>query len=152
LKIKALLVLGCVASVQVGAAGMLEPVTVRIPAGRFQMGSVKGEPGREGDEAQRHAVRIPRAFGLSKYEVTEKEWGACFADGACVAARDPRRDAFPVTDVRWSKAQAYVSWLSPRTGKRYRLPTEAEWEYAARAGSSGPACHRRDAEAAAGPV
>lgn len=112
-----------------------QPAMVRIPAGSFEMGSVRGEPGREGDEAPRHTVRIGRAFYVSKYEITEAEWDACAADKACVPIRQRLGAAYPVTEIRWDEAQAYLSWLSARTGKTYRFLTEAEWEYAARAGS-----------------
>lgn len=112
-----------------------EPEMVRIPAGSFDMGSARGEPGREGDEAPRHTVRIKQPFHVSKYEITEAQWDACVADKACVPIRQRRGAAYPVTDIRWEDAQAYLDWLTARTGKTYRFLTEAEWEYVARAGT-----------------
>jgi formylglycine-generating enzyme required for sulfatase activity len=113
------------------------PTMVVIPAGRFDMGSPANEADRTAGEGPRHAVSIARPFALSRTEVTFEAWDACAAAGACPKAVDGwGRGAMPVVDVSWDGAQNYVAWLSQRTGKPYRLPTEAEWEYAARAGTT----------------
>ncbi len=110
---------------------------VVIPAGSFTMGSPRSEPDHRGDEGPQHSVRIPRPFALGKYEVTFAEWDACVSVGA---AKDWGwgRDNRPVINVNWDDAKAYVQWLSRKTGEEYRLPSEAEWEYAARAGTKTP--------------
>jgi len=113
------------------------PEMVLIPAGEFTMGSPTSEMYR-GAETQ-HRVTIP-AFALSKYEITFDEWDVCVADGGCGDYRPEDngwgRGKNPVINVSWSDAQAYAEWLSRKSGKPYRLPSEAEWEYAARAGTS----------------
>lgn len=112
------------------------PEMVNIPAGEFQMGSPEGE-GRENEHPQ-HKVTISEPFVLGKYEVTFAEWDACVAAGSCDHTPDDRswgRGDRPVMDVSWNDAQQYCGWLSETTGRLYRLPSEAEWEYAARAGS-----------------
>lgn len=117
------------------------PEMVIVPGGSFVMGSPPSEPGRHSDEGPQHTVKV-RSFAVGKYEVTFAEWDACVAAGGCNGYR-PNDNGWghgnrPVINVSWQDAQAYVSWLSAATGKRYRLLTEAEWEYAARAGSSTP--------------
>jgi formylglycine-generating enzyme required for sulfatase activity len=112
---------------------------VVIPSGRFTIGSPANEPGRDSDEAQR-SVQVAR-FAAGLYEVTFAEWDACAADGGCKSNPRPSdagwgRGRRPVMNVSWNDAQEYVAWLSRRTGQAYRLLTEAEWEYAARAGTS----------------
>lgn len=115
----------------------LEPEMVVIPEGRFQMGCVSGKDYCYSDERPVHAVRID-SFALSKYEVIFEEYDA-FTDATGRERVDDvgsGRGRRPVFNVSWHDAVAYTQWLSSKTGKTYRLPSEAEWEYAARAGST----------------
>ncbi len=112
------------------------PEMVRIPGGTFRMGDLSGEG--SSDEKPAHEVTI-RPFWAGKYEVTFAEWDACVAAGGCSHQPDDRswgRGRRPVMNVSWNDAQEYVRWLSQTTDRRYRLLSEAEWEYAARAGTS----------------
>ena len=112
-----------------------EPEMVRIPAGKFMMGSPTSEKDRYSGEGPQREVIIA-AFEMGKYEVTFDEYDA-FAKATIRKLSDDEgwgRGKRPVINVSWNDAQAYVQWLSGQTGKQYRLPTEAEWEYAARAG------------------
>lgn len=112
------------------------PQMVVVPAGQFMMGSPTNEKYR-GTELQ-HPVTIAAPFAVSKFEITFAEWDACVAAGGCNGYKPTTawgRGRQPVNDVSWVDAQAYAAWLSKTTGKRYRLLSEAEWEYAARAGS-----------------
>jgi len=112
-----------------------EPEMVLIPAGSFLMGSPAGEADRDADEGPQHQVQVP-AFALGKYEVSFDQWDACVSAGGCTqkpADQGWGRGTRPVINVSWDDAQQYVGWLSRQTGKTWRLPTEAEWEYAARA-------------------
>jgi formylglycine-generating enzyme required for sulfatase activity len=102
-----------------------EPEMVAIPGGEFVMGS-NDDP----SEKPPHQVAV-KPFFLAKFPVTVGEWRQCHAAGAC-AYDAPGEDALPVTNVSWLDAQNYATWLSGATQKEYRLPTEAEWEYAAR--------------------
>ena len=115
------------------------PKMVVIPSVRFTMGSSKGEVGHEDDERPLHRVRIDYRFAVGVYEVTFAEWYACLDAGGCGnhIPDDMRwgRGNRPVINVSWDDAQSYVSWLSARTGKTYRLLSESEWEYVARAGT-----------------
>ena len=117
------------------------PTLVVIPAGTFCMGSPESEEGYSRDEGPRHEVTL-RSFALGVSEVTFDEWDACFRGGGCGTRRPSDRGwgrgARPVINVSWDDAQAYVSWLSAETGEPYRLPSESEWEYAARAGTTTP--------------
>ena len=111
------------------------PEMVTIPAGRFRMGCVSGK-GCSNAEKPVHEVTIA-AFALSKYEVTFVEYDR-FTDATGRQRVDDEgwgRGRRPVIRVFWGDAVAYTEWLSEKTGERYRLPSEAEWEYAARAGS-----------------
>ena len=115
------------------------PEMVVIRAGSFMMGSPTSEPGRWEGEGPQHRVRIPQTFALGKYEVTFAEWDACMKTGGCkhrLGDEGWGRGNQPVIDVDWDDAKAYVRWLSQKTGQAYRLPSEAEWEYATRAGTT----------------
>jgi formylglycine-generating enzyme required for sulfatase activity len=116
------------------------PEMVVVPAGEFTMGSPNTEMYR-GSEPQ-HRVSFAKPFALGKYEVTFDEWQACVADGGCGGfTPDDQgwgKGKHPVVAVSWDDAKAYVTWLSRKTGKHYRLPSESEWEYAARAGATTP--------------
>ena len=112
------------------------PEMVVIPAGSFTMGSPQAEPGRQLTEGPQHDVTIAKAFAVSKFEVTFAEWDACAAHGDCIPHVDDRgwgRGPQPLISVSWDDVQRYVTWLSKTTGKTYRLLSEAEYEYAARA-------------------
>ena len=110
------------------------PEMVAVPAGSFMMGSPEAAA-----EMPIHRVTIAEPLAVGKYEVTFAEWDACVADGGCYGHRpDDKgwgRENRPVMNVSWNHAQTYVMWLSENTGKTYRLLSEAEWEYVARAGS-----------------
>jgi formylglycine-generating enzyme required for sulfatase activity len=114
------------------------PRMVVIPAGEFTMGS---PPSEQGAEAQ-HRVTIAKPFAVSKFEITFDEWDACTEEGGCRGYRPDDegwgRGKHPVMNVSWEDAKAYVDWLSRKTGQPYRLLSEAEWEYAARAGTTTP--------------
>ena len=117
-----------------GGAG---PDMVVIPAGRFEMGCVAG--GCRSDERPVHTVMFSRPFAISKHEVTFAQWDACVAAGGCGIYR-PDDNAWgrgnrPVINVNLRDIESYLNWLSRETDERYRLPSEAEWEYAARGGS-----------------
>ena len=116
------------------------PEMVVVPAGEFMMGSPPSEEGRGNSEGPVHRVTIAEPFAVGKYEVTFEEWDACVSGGGCGGHRPDDegwgRGRQPVINVSWEDAQAYVDWLSRKTGEDYRLLSEAEWEYAARAGTT----------------
>ena len=106
---------------------------VVLPADNFQMGCVSAQ-GCFDRELPLHVVNIPRAFAVSKYEVTFEDYDR-FNNQNLVGDGGWGRGRRPVINVSWNDAQEYVAWLSRETGESYRLLSEAEWEYAARAGS-----------------
>lgn len=118
------------------------PALVVIPAGSFRMGAVNG--GGDTDEKPVHQVTFAKPFAIGKLEITFAEFDRfCDATGR-EKPKDGRRwipfsnwgrENRPVINVSWDDAVAYTAWLSEQTGKRYRLPSESEWEYAAKAGS-----------------
>jgi formylglycine-generating enzyme required for sulfatase activity len=117
------------------------PEMVILPPGEFTMGSPESEAKRGSDEGPQHKVTIAYPFAAGKYEVTFAEWDACVAAGGC--DHRPKDEGWgrgkrPVINVSWNDAQQYTKWLSQKTGQAYRLLSEAEWEYAARAGTSTP--------------
>ena len=112
---------------------------VVVPAGSFLMGSPGDETDRERDEGPQRLVSFPRSFLVSKFEVTFDAWDACVADRVCSNRPNDEgwgRGRRPVINVSWHDTQVFVSWLSKRTWRPYRLLTEAEWEYTARAGTT----------------
>jgi formylglycine-generating enzyme required for sulfatase activity len=106
----------------------LEPDMIHVQGGTFSMGSID-----DPSERPVHSVTVA-TFWLAKFPVTVKEWKLCLEQAACSLMPSGEDDA-PVTNVSWTDAQQYVTWLSGLTGKKYRLPSEAEWEFAARGGS-----------------
>ncbi len=118
------------------------PEMVVIPAGEFDMGSNDAPM-----EKPIRRVIIAQPIAIGRREITFAEWDQCVAAGACKYRPDDRgwgRGDHPVVDVSWDDAKAYLDWLSQKTGQRYRLPTEAEWEYAARGGTTSPFWWGRD--------
>jgi formylglycine-generating enzyme required for sulfatase activity len=110
------------------------PTLVYLFPGSFVMGSDSSDP----SEKPAHHVTLRTPFAIGKYEVTVKEWNACVEAGACQRVgqyASPTPQA-PIRDVSWDDARQYLKWLSTSSGKPYRLPSEAEWEYAARGGTS----------------
>ncbi|MBP2302850.1 formylglycine-generating enzyme family protein [Azospirillum picis] len=135
------------------------PVLVVVPAGQFVRGSPPTEEGHFPEESPQRTVSIPRPLAIGRYPVTRAEYGRFIEDSGyqpktrCYGYagetelkkrwhfswHDPgfgQTDRDPAVCIGWYDAKAYAAWLSSRTGERYRLPTEAEWEYAARAGTS----------------
>jgi formylglycine-generating enzyme required for sulfatase activity len=118
------------------------PEMIVVPAGELMMGSPTTEEGRYDDEGPQHRVTIGHPFAVSKFDVTFADWDACVSVGGCVKVEVRASDADwgsskqPVIYVSWDDAKAYAAWLSMMTGKTYRLLSEAEWEYAERAGTT----------------
>ena len=119
-------------------SGQEGPLMVEVPPGAFTMGAPEDES-HSSIEGPQHRVTISRPFAVGVYEVTFAEWDACVAGGGCEGYRPDDngwgRGDRPVINVSWEDAQRYVSWLSTQSGAAYRLLSESEWEYVARAGS-----------------
>jgi len=111
------------------------PELAIIPPGSFIM----GKDGRHKNERPAHKVTIDKAYAIGLFEVSFDEWQACFDDGACGKTLPDDhhwgRGNRPVINITWFDTKSYLAWLSDKTGKTYRLPSESEWEYAARAGT-----------------
>ena len=105
-----------------------EPAMISISGGTFRMGS-----GEDASEAPIHPVTV-RPFLIAKYPVTVRQWETCVAAKACLHVADGADDA-PISNVSWTDAQQFIAWLSQTSGRRYRLPSEAECEFAARGGT-----------------
>src|SRR5215471_10347834 len=118
------------------------PEMVVVPAGSFTMGSPDSEEERIEEEGPQHRVTFGKAFGVGTFAVTFEEWDACVADGGCNGYTPSDegwgRGRRPVINVSWDDANVYAGWLSRKTGKTYRLLSEAEREYVTRAGTTTP--------------
>ena len=109
----------------------IEKEMVLIPAGTFMMGSPESEKGRMDKETQ-HEVTLTKPFYMGKYEVTQEQWELMMGYNTS----DTKGAKYPVTDVSWNDCQEFIKKLNKKTKGKYRLPTEAEWEYACRAGTT----------------
>ena len=111
------------------------PMMVAIPSGQFTMGS----NAYRADEQPPRTVTIDSPFAIGIYEISNAQWDACVNEGGCdhnpPSAGYADESALPISNVSWDDAQQYIRWLSTKTGQIYRLPSEAEWEYATRGGT-----------------
>jgi formylglycine-generating enzyme required for sulfatase activity len=114
------------------------PEMVVVPAGEFMMGSSADDVDHYENEGPLHRVTIAQPLAVSKFEVTFEQWDTCVVLGGCAHLSDSNmgRGTRPVINVSWEHARQYVAWLAKMTGRPYRLLSEAEWEYAARAGTT----------------
>jgi len=122
------------------SASKMNMVTIQPAA--FIMGSPRDEARRDSNEGPQREVVIPAAFEIGKYEVTFNDWNTCVTGGGCRGYRPDDggwgKGRRPVINISWNDTQSYLKWLNKVTGLRYRLPTEAEWEYVARGGMNAP--------------
>lgn len=116
----------------------LEMSFVMVPAGSFRMGSAPAEPNRDTDEGPVHKVTISKPFYLAKYEVTQAAWMAVMDSNLATFQLLPQAAKRAMESVSWNDCQVFIDRLNNLGKGRFRLPTEAEWEYACRAGSSTP--------------
>lgn len=115
------------------------PLMVSLPSGNASLGAGETEDGARPNEKPKRPVTFSDMFAMGVHEVTFSEWNACVTNGGCRTR--PRDNGWgggkrPVINVSWDDAQSYVTWLSGKTGMTYSLPSEAQWEYAARAGKT----------------
>jgi len=116
------------------------PAMLTLASGNSQLGAGTGEPGVKPNEQPKRPVIINSSFSIGVTEVTFAQWDACVAAGGCTTRPNDNgwgRGNRPVVNVSWDDAQGYANWLSTKTGKPYQLPSEAQWEYAARGGETG---------------
>jgi formylglycine-generating enzyme required for sulfatase activity/serine/threonine protein kinase len=116
------------------------PAMVVVPSGSFWQGSEESAPGALKNETPRRMVTIAEPFAIGVYEITFEQWDQCVAAGGCstrAADNGWGRGSRPVIMVSWNDAAEYADWLSKKTGQAYSLPSESQWEYAARAGEEG---------------
>ena len=116
------------------------PTMVVLPSGSFWQGSEESAPGALRNETPRRMVTIAEPFAVGVFEITFEQWDLCVAAGACSTRPSDNgwgRGSRPVIMVSWNDAAEYVDWLSEKTGQAYALPSESQWEYAARAGEEG---------------
>lgn len=117
-----------------------EPDMIVVPTGSFMLGSSSNEKGRSGNEGPQTRVRISKPFAISKTEITFEQYDRFAQETGRERPSDGGwgRRTRPVINVSWNDAEDYAKWLSKRTGKNYKLPSEAQWEYAAKAGGNTP--------------
>lgn len=130
-------------TLRIGSQG---PKLAIIPAGRFEMGSDPKEHGHQRDEAPRHLTMINQPFAIGVYPVTAEEFEQFRRDTEWFLRPELiwHKGRYPVINIRMNDIKLFLAWLSAQTGQKYRLPTEAEWEYAARAGTTTPFYHGED--------
>ena len=114
------------------------PIMVVIPAGSFSMGGPPVDQGRPYAEGELRLVNIPHHFAAGKFEITYEQWELCVSEERCPAIKrdDWSTGQHPLANVSWKEASEYTKWLTKKTGRPYRLLTEAEWEYLATGGIS----------------